>query len=56
MKISIGLGPVVYLLISRGKIICIGIIGIPSKASFSFGTPSSISLRPVTASAAAKPI
>ena len=56
INMSIGLGPVVYLLIIRGSMICMGIMGTPNKASFSFGTPSSINFRPVIASAAAKPI
>lgn len=53
---SMGLGPDVYLLMRRGSPIWIGTMGIPSSASFSRGTPSSISFRPVTASAAANPI
>ena len=53
---SMGRGPEVYLLIIRGRIIWIGTMGTPNRASFSLGTPSSISFKPVTASAAAKPI
>ena len=52
----IGLGPAVYLEMRSGKMIWMGTMGTPNSASFSFGTPSSISFKPVTASAAANPI
>ena len=55
-KMSRGYGPVTCLLMTRGSRICMGTMGIPSMASVSLGTPSSISFSPVTASAAAKPI
>ena len=55
-KMLSGFGPVMCRLMMRGSRICTGTIGMPSMASFSFGTPISISFRPVTASAAAKPI
>ena len=51
-----GRGPVVYLLINNGNSICMGTMGTPSKASFSFGIPASMSFSPVTESAAANPI
>ena len=56
IKTERGFGPAVYLLIIKGSIICIGIIGTPNKASFCLGTPSSINFNAVTASAAANPI
>lgn len=55
-KTSRGLGPAVYLLMITGSRICRGTMGTASNASCSLGTPASTSFRPVTASAAEKPI
>ena len=52
----IGLGPAVYLLMIRGRIICMGTIGTANNARVSFGIPASISFRPDRESAAAKAI
>ena len=55
-KISIGLGPDVYLLMTRGNKICIGTMGTANKARVSLGIPASISFKPESESAAAKAI
>ena len=55
-NIFIGLGPAVYLLMIRGRIICMGTIGTANNARVSFGIPASISFRPDRESAAAKAI
>ena len=48
--------PEVYRLTIQGRVICNGIIGTANIASVSFGTPASMSLRPVAESVTAKPI
>ena len=55
-KISIGLGPAVYLLMMRGSIICIGTMGTANNARVSLGIPASMSFKPDNESAAAKAI
>ena len=51
-----GVGPAVYLLMTSGRMICMGIMGTANKAKVSFFIPASINFRPVRESAAAKPI
>lgn len=51
-----GVGPTVYFDMNQGSNICNGTRGTAKRANFSFGTPSSINFRPVTASVAANPI
>ena len=55
-NISNGLGPAVYLLMKRGRRICIGTMGTANNANVSFGIPASISFKPDNESAAAKAI
>ena len=51
-----GRGPAVYLLMKKGSSTCSGLMGTAMSARRSLGTPASTSFRPVTASAAEKPI
>lgn len=54
--ISIGLGPIVYLDNTRGRMICSGTNGTAISPSFSFGIPDSTSFKLNTESVAEKPI
>ena len=55
-KRLMGRGPAVYLLMKKGSSTCSGLMGTAISASRSLGTPASTNFRPVTASAAEKPI